>query len=106
MSERMYELWHGTWVFEFYVCAVSLLSSLPFPSPTGPCADDEKRNDALDAQTTDWQNCNLYSIEIGLGGMGLWWNNPISGEWFSDRLFAGGAGCYQPGDVVGDTKDI
>jgi hypothetical protein len=36
----------------------------------------------------------------------MWWNIPVSREWFSDRFFAASGGCYQPGDTVGDTKDI
>jgi hypothetical protein len=54
----------------------------------------------------DCQNCNFYLTEIGAGGMGMWWNIPVSREWFSDRFFAASGGCYQPGDTVGDTKDI
>jgi hypothetical protein len=65
-----------------------------------------RRNDALDAQTTDWQNCNLYSTVIGIGGDGLWWNNPVSGQWFSNRAFGTAAPCYQPGDTVGDVQDF
>jgi hypothetical protein len=36
----------------------------------------------------------------------MWWNIPVSRELFSDRFFAASGGCYQPGDTVGDTKDI
>jgi hypothetical protein len=61
--------------------------------------------EALDTQTTDWQNCNFYLTDMGTGGMGMWWNIPVSGEWFSDRFFAASGECYQPGDTVGDTKD-
>ncbi|PMD33500.1 hypothetical protein L207DRAFT_639597 [Hyaloscypha variabilis F] len=64
------------------------------------------RNDALDAQGTDWQNCNLYSTTIGVGGEGLWWNSPGSGEWFSDRAFGTAAWCYEPGDTVGNVQDF
>jgi hypothetical protein len=30
----------------------------------------------------------------------------VSRDWFSDRSFAASGGCYQPGDTVGDTRDI
>jgi hypothetical protein len=38
--------------------------------------------------------------------MGIWWNFLVSGGWFSDPFSAASGGCYQPGDTVGDTKDI
>ena len=70
----------------------------------GHQADRWKRDDALDLQIPDRENCALYSTVIGNAGEGLWWNSPATGEWFSDRVFGanGTVGCYVPGDVVGD----
>ena len=106
MSDGMFSLWDWKGVLGIYVCTVCLLfRSLSFclAALVGLMM---KRNDALDAQTTDWQNCNLYSTVIGMGGDGLWWNSPVSGQWFSNRAFGTATACYQPGDTVGNVTDM